>query len=129
MLEVPVGTEHHQVVSDAELREERIDRSDLKAAATAFIAKVRGRDVVLALRHDEWQRGEPFEDLRSRLGAAESLEKFLEYQAGRENRSLALKCVGQEVDARVDLLPIAAQRKRPDTRVNEDFQRRDRAAL
>ncbi|HEY2093371.1 MAG TPA: hypothetical protein VGJ81_15940 [Thermoanaerobaculia bacterium] len=129
MLKIPVRAEHHQVVSDAKLREERIDRSDLESAAAAFIAKVRGGDVVLALRHDERQRGEPLEDLCSRLRAAESLEKFLEDQAGRENRSLALKCVGQEVNARIAVLPIAAQRKRPDTRVNEDFQRRDRAAL
>lgn len=129
MFKIPVGTEHHEVVSDTKLREERIDRSDLKAAAAAFIAKIRGGNVIFALRHDERQRSEPIEDLCSRLRAAETLEKFLENQAGRENRSLALKGVGQEVDARLAVLPVAAQGQRPDTRVNEDFHRRDRAAL
>ena len=129
MLKIPVDTEHHEIVPDTKLREERLDRSDLKAAAAAFIAKICGGRVVFALRHDERQRSEPIEDLCSRLGAAKSLEKFLKNQAGRENRSFALKCVGQEVDARIAALSITAQGKRPDTRVNEDFQRRDRAAL
>ncbi len=129
MLEIAVGAEHHQLVPDAKLREECVDRPDLKAAAAACIAKVRGGNVVFALRHDERQRGEPIEDLCSRLGAAESLEKLLEYQARRKNRPFALKCVRQEVDARIAVVPIAPQGKRPDARVNEDFQRRDRAAL
>lgn len=129
MLKIPVGTEHHEVVSDTKLREERIDRSDLKAGAPAFIAKVCGGGVVFALWHDERQRSEPIEDLCSRLRAAESLKKFLENQAGRENRSFALERVGQEVDAWVAVLSIPAQGKRPDTRIHENLQRRDRAAL
>ena len=129
MLEVTVGAEHRQVVPDTKLCEQSIDRPDLKAAPAAFIAKVCRGDMVFALRHDERQRSEPLKDLCPRLRAAESLEKFLEDQAGRENRPFPLKGVGEEVDARIAFLPVAAQRKRPDTRINEDSQRRDRAAL
>jgi len=82
MLKITIGTEHREVMSDAELREERIDRSDLKAAAAALAAKVRSGDVVVALWHDERQRGEPIDDLRSRLRVAEALEKFLKNQSG-----------------------------------------------
>src|SRR5947209_16057071 len=108
MLEIAVGTEHREVVPDTELREERIDRSDLKAAPAALVAKVGSGDVVFALWHDERQRGEPIEDLCSRFRAAEPLEKFLKDQASRENRSLALKRVCEEVEIWVAVLPIPA---------------------
>lgn len=129
MLEIPVGTEHREVMSDTKLREERVDRSDLKATAAALVAKVCSGDVVFALWHDERKRGEPIEDLRSRFRAAEPLKKLLKNQSGRKNRSLALKRVGQEVDAWGAVLSIPAQGERPDTRINENLQWRDRAAL
>jgi hypothetical protein len=69
------------------LREERVDRSDLKAATAALVAKVCSGDVVFALWHDERQRREPIEDLCSRFRAAEPLKNFLKDQSGRNNRS------------------------------------------
>jgi hypothetical protein len=129
MLKVHVGTQHHEVVPDAKLREKCIDRSDLKAAPAALIAKLRGGSVVFALWHDERQMSEPNEDLRSRFRAVESLEKFLKNQSGGENRFFVLKGVGQEVYARIAVMSVPAQGKRPDTGVNEDLQLRDRAAL
>jgi hypothetical protein len=94
MLKIAVGTEHREVMSDTKLREERIDRADLKTAAAALVAKFCGGNVVFSLWHDERQRSEPVEDLCSRLGAAEPLEKFLKNQSGRENRPFALKGFG-----------------------------------
>jgi hypothetical protein len=129
MLKIPVGTQHHEVVPDTKLREECVDRSDLKAAPAALIAKVCGGSVVFASWHDERQGSEPIEDLRSRFRAAESLEKLLKNQPGGENRSFALKGLGQEVHARMAVLSIPAQGKRPHTSIHEDLQLRDRAAL
>jgi hypothetical protein len=116
-------------VPDTKLRQERIDRSDLKATAATVVAKVRSGSVVFALRHDQRERSESIEDLRSRFRAAESLEKLLKNQTGGEDRSFALKSLGQEVHARIAVKPIPAQGKRPDTGINEDLQLRDRAAL
>jgi hypothetical protein len=111
------------------LCEERIDRSDLKAATAALVTKLCSGNVIFALGHDQGQGSESIEDLRSRFRAAESLEKFLKNQAGGENRSLALKSLGQEVHARIAVMPIAAQGERPDAGINEELQLRDRAAL
>jgi len=111
MLEIPVRTQHHELVPETKLREERIDRSDLKAAAAALVAKVCSGSVVFALRHDQRQRSESIEDLRSRFWAAESLEKLLKNQPGGENRSFALKGIGQEVHARIAIMPIPAEGK------------------
>lgn len=129
MLEIPVGTQHHEVVPDTELREECIDRSDLKAAPAALIAKFCSGSVVFALWHDERQGSEPIEDLRSRFRAVESLEKLLKNQTGGENRSFALKGIGQKVHARIAVMPVPAQGKRPHTGIDKDLQLRDRAAL
>jgi hypothetical protein len=85
MLEVPIRTQQNQVIPDAEPREERIDRTDLHAAATAGIAKLCRGDVILALRHDQWQRRETVEDLLSRLWTTEPLKELLEDQAGSED--------------------------------------------
>ncbi len=40
MLEVPVRTQHDELVPDAESGKERIDRADLEAAAATGVAKV-----------------------------------------------------------------------------------------
>ncbi len=129
MLEIPVSTEHHELVPNAKLREKRIDRSDLKAAAAALVTKVCSSNVIFALGHDQWKGSESIQDLRSRFRAAESLEKFLKNQASGKDRSLALEGLGQEVHARIAVTPIPAQGERPDTCINEDLQLRDRAAL
>ena len=129
MFEISVGAQHHQIVPNTEPREKRINRSDLKAVTAALIAKVCSGDVVFALWHDERQRSEPFEDLRSRFRAAESLEKFLKNQPRRENGSFVLKRIGQEFHARIAIMSIPAQGQRPDAGIHEDLQLRDRAAL
>ena len=129
MLKISVGTQHHEIVPDTESREKRINRSDLKALTAALIAKVCSGDVVFALWHDERQSSESFEDLRSRFRAAESLEKFLKNQPRGENGSFVLKRIGKEFHARIAVLSIPAQGKRPDAGIRENLQLRDRAAL
>ena len=129
VLEIPVCTQHHEVVSDTELREEGVNRTDLKASATTVVAKVCCRDVIFALGHDQRQRSESIKDLLSRFRAAEALQNLLKNQAGSENRSFVPKRAGQEVHAGMTLTLITSHGKRPDTGINEELQSRDRAAL
>src|SRR6266478_4529086 len=55
ILEILVSTEHHKLVPNAKLREKRINRSDLKAAAAALVTKVCSGNVIFALGYDQWQ--------------------------------------------------------------------------
>ena len=129
VLEVPVGTQHDELVPDAESGKERIDRTNLEAAAATVVAKVRCGGVIFALRHDQRQRSKSFEDLPSRFRAAESLKDFLENQASGEDRSFVPKSVGQEVYAGMSHTLVTAHGKRPDAGINEELQSRDRALL
>jgi hypothetical protein len=129
VLEIPVCTQHNELVPDAESREEGINRANLKATTTAVVAKVRRSGVIVALGHNQRQRSESIKDLLSRFRAVESLQNLLKNQACGENRSFVPKCVGQEVDAGMTRTLITAHGKRPDTGINEELQSRDRAAL
>lgn len=55
-LKIPVGCEHGAVVANAELGEQRVDRSNLNTATTAVISQVRGADVVLSVGNQKRQR-------------------------------------------------------------------------
>jgi hypothetical protein len=54
---VAVGREHRQAVANAELRQKRIDRSDLHACAMTDIPQLRRTDVIVAIRHKQRHRG------------------------------------------------------------------------
>ncbi len=129
VLEIPVCTQHDELVPDAELGEEGIDRAYLDAATTTVVAKICRRGVIFALGHEQRQRSESIENLLSRFRSVESLQDLLENQACGEDRPFVPKSVSQEVHAGMILTTIAAHSKRPDTGVNEEFQSRDRAAL
>ncbi len=129
VLEILVCTQHDKLVPDAELSEEGIDRTDLKASTTAVVTKVRRGCVIVALGHDQRQRSESIKDLFSRFRTAETLQNLLKNQAGGENRSFVPKSLGQKVHAGMTLTQITAHRKRPDAGINEELQSRDRAAL
>jgi hypothetical protein len=53
--EVIVSCEHGQVVSDAELCQQRVDRSDLYAGAPALISELGRLDMVFPIRSDQGQ--------------------------------------------------------------------------
>jgi hypothetical protein len=76
-----VGRKHHQAVSKAKLREERIDRSGLDARAQAAIAQGGGFDVIPEIRHDERNRVETIQDLLPGFRPREASQKLLEHKA------------------------------------------------
>ena len=49
LLEVTVRREHRQVVANAELSQQSIDRSDLCAGTTAKVLQLRGLTVIIAI--------------------------------------------------------------------------------
>jgi len=83
--EVIVGAQQRQIVPDAQLGEERVDRADLNTCSAACVPKVGRRDMVLAIRLHQGKRSETLNDLYAGLGSGETLEQFLENQPGRHD--------------------------------------------
>ena len=129
VLEIFVGTQHHELVPDAQSGEEGVDCPDLKAATTTVVAKICCGGVIFALGHNQRQRSESVQDLLSRFRAAESLQDLLKNQPCREDRSFLPKSFGQESHAGMTFGLITAHGKRPDTGINEKPHSRDRVAL
>jgi len=69
-------------VAYAELSEQCVDRADLNAGTSAPITQVRRTDVIVAIRDNERQRGEPFDDVSVSAGPGEALQKFLQHEPG-----------------------------------------------
>ena len=88
--EILVGGQHREVVADAKLRQKSIDRSDLHALSATVVPQLRRLDVIVAIRHDERQRGKGLDDLRPVLGPDEALQELLQNEAGRQKRFAAL---------------------------------------
>jgi hypothetical protein len=82
-LEVMIAGEHHQIVSDAHLRQDCVDRADLNAMAATNVAQGSGFDVIDPIGHEEGKRRESLQNLRARFGSGKTLQEFLEHQAGR----------------------------------------------
>jgi hypothetical protein len=80
--EVVVRRQQLQVVADAKLREQRVDRADLNASASALITQVSCADVVFAIRDDKRQRSKPLDDVSVRAGPVEALQKLLQNEPG-----------------------------------------------
>jgi len=80
--EIPVGCKHHQIMTDAQLRQKRIDRSDPQAGASTAISQRRGLDMIFAVRRQEWKRGESIRDLLLGAWSDEALQELLEHEAG-----------------------------------------------
>lgn len=127
--EICIGRQHRQLEADAELRKERVDRSDLDAPRTAIIAKIRGGDVVLAFRPQEWKRSESVDDRIASPGPSKPLEQFLQNQPGGEHGLGAPKRLPQSSDLGGEVRRVPSHRQRPHTGVDEGAHDLDRFAL
>lgn len=72
--EVLVRTQQDQLVSNRELSEERVDRSELHAIAPATVAYLGCLDVVVAIGRDRWQSRETTQDRCALTRAPEPLQ-------------------------------------------------------
>ena len=114
---------------ETELRQKRVDGSDLDAGATTSIPQLRGRDVVVSIWNQERQGRKPIQDLRPRPWAREPLQKLLQDETRRENRLAGLEGTNQLAHFLSRRGRIASQRERPHTRIDEQVQARERSDL
>jgi hypothetical protein len=113
----------------AKLCQQRIDRTDLKTSAAAFVSKFGGVDMIASLRYDHGECRKPIDDLRPVPRPGESLQKLLEHEAGGYQFFADLEDASQFSHVRGLVLRGTSQRQRPDIRVDEQAQWRDRSAL
>jgi len=86
-----VRGEQRQLVPNAELRKNRVDRADLNPRAAAAVAKLSGVYVVLAIRGKQRKGAEAIDDLRAVTRPGETLEELLEHKPGRDYGLSALE--------------------------------------
>jgi hypothetical protein len=86
VFEVLVRRQHDQIMPDAELSQQRIDCSNLYAAASATVPQLGGLDVIVTIWNQQRNCGETLDNLATGLWASESLKQFLQDKPGRDDR-------------------------------------------
>ncbi len=82
-MKVLIGCQQFEAVTDAELGEQGVDGSELKTRSAAGIPEPCCFDVIAPVGRDQRQCRKSSDDLVARAGSGESLQQFLEDQAGR----------------------------------------------
>lgn len=123
-----IGGQHRQFVPDAELRQQRVNRTQLNTGAATHIPQVRSVNMVTAVGHDQRQCGKSLYEILVCTRAGETLQQFLQYQSGGDNRFAAAQGRFQRRDLRSERFCIAPERQRPNTGVYEQ-RHRERSAL
>ena len=129
MAKVSIGRQDREVVTDAKLRQQCVDRTDLNTAPATSVSQLGGIDVVLPGRRQKRQRREAIEDPLGRSGPGKALQKLLQNQAGGEQRLTGLSRAHQFAYFRRREGRIAAKCQRPDAGIDEQAQWRERSAL
>jgi hypothetical protein len=85
-------------MTDAQLRDQGVNRPRLNSAPAAAISNFRGRDMIVTIRHQKREGREVSDNLFFGLGTGEPLQKFLKDQTGRQNSFTALERPNQRSD-------------------------------
>jgi len=129
MLEVTICREQCVLMTDGELRDERVDRAELNAGLPAGVPHLRTSDVVVAVGLHEGHARESLDDLRTSSVRHETLKDLLQDQTGRDDDVIASECADKLIDRRDVLWTVASKRERPDARIDEKAHPRERSAL
>src|ERR1700724_3587523 len=78
MAKVSVGRQHRQVVTDAKLRQQCVDRTDLNTISATTVSQFRCVGMVLPIGHQKRQRREAIEYPLARSRPGKALQKLLQ---------------------------------------------------
>ena len=126
---VSIGRQHRQIVAETELRQQRIDRTDLNAASPASVSQFGSFYVVAPVGNQQRQRREPIEDLRPVARSGEALQKLLQNEPGGDEFLAGFDGTDQFASFDCRNGRVAPKGERPDTGINKDAQRRERSDL
>ena len=87
-------------MSQAQLREQDIDRPDLQSLSPARRVQARRVNVILPVGDKKWQAREVRDDCLAALRPANPLQQLLENDAGREDGGIACECASQKTHFR-----------------------------
>ncbi len=116
-------------MSDAELREDCVDRAHLSSPPPGAIADLRGLVVVVTIGGDERKRGEASDDCLLRARSVKALKDLLVDESGRNNEIAACQRSLEGADLGHGGGRAATKREGPNARVDEQAQARDRSCL
>ena len=101
----------------------------MNSTAAAAITNSRGVEVVLAVGRKQGQGTEPGNDILMGPCTGETLQQLLQDQASRYHTLHAGEGFTQRLDLRRRRVPVASQRQRPDTGIDQKGHRRERSLL
>lgn len=127
--EVLIRRQQRQVVVNAKLCDQRVDRADLEATTPAGVAQLRGGNVIRPAGREQRKRREAIDDRFARFGSGKTLQQFLEDQAGHDDLIATLECVDESCYLGNGIGRVPPQRERPDTGIDEEAQGRKRSDL
>jgi hypothetical protein len=118
VFEVDVGGQNGQLMTDAQLRQQRVDCPRLNTTRAAQIAQFCGVNVIFPVRIEERERRKALDDLPPGFGSGETLQEFLEYEASAEYGITGFNRMDERVNFRQIGRSVAAQEQRPDACVD-----------
>jgi hypothetical protein len=127
--EILIGAQQNDFVSDAQLRDQRVDCANLHARSTAQIPEMGRGNMVPSVWLYQCQRRETLDDFCACLGAREALEKFLQHQPRGDDDVGASEGFLEGLNLGHFNLDIASECQRPDARIDEKRHLRERSAL
>lgn len=114
---------------DAKLCQQSIDRSDLNAAAAAFVSQRRGFDVVAPVGKQKRERGKSIQYSLAVSRARKALKELLQNEAGGEERVAGFDRTNQFAHFTGRGGRIAPQGQGPNAGIDKEAQWRVRSAL
>jgi hypothetical protein len=126
---VPIDRQYREVVVETELRQQRIDRADLNAAASAFVSQSGRVHMVEPVRNEQRQRSEPIEDLLAIPRSGKALQNLLQNQSGGHEFLAGFDGTDQFASFVRRGGWVAPERQRPDAGIDKEAQPRERSAL
>jgi hypothetical protein len=127
--EIGVRRQQCEIVADTQLRYQRVDRSALDTSPPAFGTQRSCGHMILTVRYQQWKRCESLDDLIARFRTGKSLQELLHDQPGGDDSIASFQGTRESLDLRAPRRPVSAQQQRPDTRIDEETQRRDLSFL
>ena len=88
VLEISIHAEHCELVTQAQLNQQRVDGSNLNTLVAAPVANVGGTHMIITIWDYHRQGAKALEDCGFRSRSAEALEQLLQYEAGSEDEFL-----------------------------------------
>jgi hypothetical protein len=127
--EIAVACQHRQVMSNAQLSQQGINRSNRQTTPAALVPQFGRGNVIVPIGHQQRHGGKSVENLISKLWARKPLQQFLENKACRNEGLAALYGLDQRHGLARRGQCIAPERQRPNACVDKERQSRVRSTL